>query len=219
MPKYFNDTEEIDFEFLSTQLNVSTSPVNLVLQSPASEAAGYDAASTPSFDLHPLPFQPDGGYHEYRFDWTPDKVSFYADGIWLKDMTASVPTSPGHITLSHWSNGNRDWSGGPPVRDAVMTVSYVKAYFNSSTPSRQEDYRRRCRDATAVNATCGIPDQGGAGNSTRSTFFFSLERNMTVGQPGQSESGAGRAGGALGVVAAVLVGQVLLRGFGSLWLW
>ena len=193
-PKYFNDTEEIDVEILSKQLNDSSSPVNLVLQSPASQKAGFDAAGTPNFNVHQLPFRPDRGYHEYRFDWSPEKVSFYADGAWLKDMTMSVPTSPGHITFSHWSNGNADWSGGPPSVDAVMTVSYMKAYFNSSTPSRQEDYRRRCTKPTATNATCVIPVQSVApdpssrdGNSTARTFFFNQQHNMTVNQTDSSE--------------------------------
>lgn len=228
--KYFNDTEEIDFEFLSTQFNASSWPVNLVLQSPASQKAGYDAAGTPTFDVHHLPFQPDGGYHEYRFDWSPGKVSFYADGIWLRDMTESVPTSPGHITLSHWSNGKADWSGGPPVADAVMTVSYMKAYFNSSTPSRQQDYRRRCTNATVPNATCVIPDlpvvpdqSSSNENSTSNTFFFSQQNNMTVDQPGQSDSESSRASTVirsrtLDVVAAVLVGYALLRCFESRWI-
>ncbi|KAI9870286.1 MAG: hypothetical protein M1830_004440, partial [Pleopsidium flavum] len=187
--QYFNDTEEIDLEFLSSQLNASSSPVNLVLQSPASQQAGFDAAGTPTFDLYQLPFHPDTGYHEYRFDWSPERVSFYADGAWLKDMTTSVPTSPGHITFSHWSNGNSEWSRGPPAVDAVMTVSYLKAYFNSSAPSRQQDYYRRCTNPTATNATCVIPLQSVApdplssdGNTTAHTFFFSQQHNMTANQ-------------------------------------
>lgn len=215
--QYFNDTAEIDVEFLSRQLQASTWPVNLVLQSPASQNAGHDAAHTPTFDLHPLPFHPDGGYHEYRFDWSAGKVSFYADGAWLKDMTESVPTSPGHIAFGHWSNGNADWSGGPPAVDAVMTVSYLKAYFNSSTPERGQDYRRRCMDPTAPNATCVIPAQtvapdllGDGGNRTGKTFFFGREHNMTVGQPGQGGAEVSRAllmvgCRSLDVVVAVLV--------------
>ena len=176
--------------------------------------------------MHPLPFRPDGGYHEYRFDWSPGKVSFYADGAWLKDMTEAVPTSPGHITFSHWSNGNADWSGGPPSVDAVMTVSYMKAYFNSSASSRQQAYSRRCTNPAATNATCVIPVQtvapdlsGSEGNSTAHTFFFNQQHNMTADQPGQSPSGASRASitkattRALGIVVAVLVGHALQRCF------
>ncbi|KAI9718450.1 MAG: hypothetical protein M1812_004171 [Candelaria pacifica] len=197
---YFNNSQEIDIEFLSSQFNASASLVNLVLQSPASADAGFNAANTPTFDLYQLPFQPDAGFHEYRFDWTKDKVSFYADGQWLRDMTQAVPTDPGHITMSHWSNGDPHWSGGPPEKDAVLTVSYVKAYFNSSSPARQKDFSGRCKNPTAKNATCQIPDQkvapdplGPNGNTAANTFFFSAQSNMTVNQTvyGQSSKTGG----------------------------
>ena len=56
-------------EFLSDQFNAQSGyPVNLVLQSPASLEAGDNAANTSTFDPHPLPFNPDGEFHEYRFD-------------------------------------------------------------------------------------------------------------------------------------------------------
>ncbi len=185
-------------EFLSSQFNASSSPVNLVLQSPQSQEAGFNAAGTPTFDLHQLPFRPDTGYHEYRFDWTKDKVSFYADGQWLMEMTQAVPTDAGHITMSHWSNGDPSWSGGPPEKDAVLTVSYVKAYFNSSEPARQKDYSGRCKDKSAKNAICQIPDQkiapdplGPNGNTAADTFFFTAQPNMTPNQTvyGQNSSG------------------------------
>ena len=179
--QFRNNTQEIDMEFLSSQFNDSYS-VNLVLQSPASTAAGYDASKTPSFLRYILPFNPAGGFHEYRFDWLPDRVSFYADGHWLHDMTENVPDSPGHLMLNHWSNGDPRWSGGPPASDAVLTVSYIKAYFNSSDPTRQGALRKGCSISNMETNVCKIPDQavapdtGGVnGNTTARTFFFSKD--------------------------------------------
>ncbi|KAF2087792.1 glycoside hydrolase family 16 protein [Saccharata proteae CBS 121410] len=157
-----NDTQEIDMEFLSQQLNATSNPVNLVLQSPMSEDAGFNAAGTPDYDLFPLDFRPDEGFHEYRFDWLPDRVSFYADGQWLRDMTTTLPNSPGHLVLNHWSNGDPNWSAGPPSEDSVMTVSYVKAYYNSSLPNRAKDYELRCTSNGTYpvgSRICQIPDQ------------------------------------------------------------
>lgn len=171
-------------EFLSKDINITSNPVNLVLQSPASEEAGFDAANTGTFKVRELPYDPSGAFHEYRFDWSPNSVSFYADGVLLDTMKEAIPTSAGHITLSHWSNGSPDWSGGPPISDAILTVEYVKAYFNSSDPSRQKDWQDRCKDPSTLNATCPIPEATEApnGNMSAKTFFFSMQLNSTGNQ-------------------------------------
>ncbi|KAJ2906210.1 glycoside hydrolase family 16 protein [Zalerion maritima] len=181
---YFNDTQEIDMEFLSTEFNYDndTYPVNLVLQSREAAADGYDAAGTNDFAKVDLPFNPTTDFHEYRLDFITDRVVFYADGQALATMNGSaVPTSAGHLMLSHWSNGNPLWSGGPPETDAPISVSYVKAYFNSSNTQRQSDWENRCTDINAVNATCNIPDVT-ADNNDAATFFFTQQENMTVNQ-------------------------------------
>jgi hypothetical protein len=133
-------------EFLSRQLNQSSdgSLVNLVNQSPRAEAQGYNAQGTPGFDAHSLPFRVDTDFHEYRFDWVPGKVTFYADNVLLKTMTEDIPTSPGHLVLNHWSNGDRYWSGGPPSADAAMIVTHAHMYFNSSIESLQQSFRKTC---------------------------------------------------------------------------
>ncbi|KAL8986674.1 MAG: hypothetical protein Q9177_004053 [Variospora cf. flavescens] len=182
---YLDDTQEIDMEFLSSQFNETSHPVNLVLQSEASLAAGYNAIATDDFQVHQLPFDPSGGFHEYRFDWFQDRIEFYADGVLLKTMSGDgVPSKPGHLMLSQWSNGDPKWSGGPPEQDAIMTVNYVKAYFNSSDTKRQDDWSNRCRDINAPNATCEVPDITAPpqGNVSANTFFFSQQQNMTVNQ-------------------------------------
>lgn len=193
-------------EFLSRQFSTSNSSVNLVLQSSESLAAGYDAQRTSSFTVYPLPFSPDQAFHEYRFDWTPDKVSFLADGQWLMDMTANVPTSPGYLVLNHWSNGDPKWSGGPPDRDAALTVSYVKAYFNSSDLARQRAFEERCGGGTGdAGRVCEIPDQvvppdpqGLEGNVTARTFFFTRGVAQTV-QDGNGTQSGNRASAAASV--------------------
>ena len=89
-------------------------------------------------------------------------------------MTTAVPNHGGHLTLSHWSTGNQDWSGGPPDRDAVVTVEYVKAYFNSSDAGKTKEWEDGCKDVGAPNATCEIPDVKGPpdGNSSAKTVFL-----------------------------------------------
>ena len=159
-----------------------------MLQTPQSVTNGFDAANTTDYRVQPLPFDPSDGFHEYRFDWSDSQVEFYVDGAWTWAMTHSVPTSPGHLFLNHWSNGDASWSGGPPPQDALFTVSYVKAYFNSSSPQRQADFAKRC-PAFDPAQTCQIPDQttppdpaGPQGNDTAHTYFFSLDAGHTPNQ-------------------------------------
>lgn len=187
-------------EFLSEQwvFENNTFPVNLVLQSTASIAAGYNAKNTGNYIVANLPFNPTTGYHEYRIDFIPGNVIFLADGHELAHMnTTAVPDMPGHMILTQWSNGNPLWSSGPPTEQAVMTVSYVKAYFNSSLASRQADWTRRCQDDSGPNAICPIPDQIVAPdpnitttNDTANPYFFSDQKNKTNNQTVYGKSGA-----------------------------
>ena len=195
---YLDDEREIDMEFLSRQQQprpgVSSShsggTVNLVLQSPESAREGYVNPSSADFALQDLPFKPQEGYHEYRFDWVPGRVEFYADGVLLRTMRENVPDRAGKVHVSHWSNGNAGWSGGPPGSDAVMVVSYVKAYFNSS----EESGLGECGEGERV---CQVPDQreapepsGPEGNRTGHTMFFGNE-SETEGRAAKKGGGAG----------------------------
>ncbi|KAL2145147.1 hypothetical protein VTI28DRAFT_7897 [Corynascus sepedonium] len=190
MPAYM----EIDMEFLSKDFNASNRsyPINLVLQSREAAMAGYDASATGNFVRVFLPFDPTEDFHEYRIDYLPERVFFFADGEVLAEMDGpAVPSSPGHLILRHWSNGNKYWSGGPPTEDAPLVVSYVKAYFNSSTAQRQRDWEARCPDPTASNAVCEIPDVTPA-NRSAAAWFFSDHANMTNNQTVSEQSKASR---------------------------
>ncbi|TQV90499.1 glycoside hydrolase family 16 protein [Cordyceps javanica] len=158
---YFNDTQEIDMELLSHEFDFENHvyPVNLVIQSAESMKAGYNAAKTGTFKKTNLTFDPTKGFHEYRFDYLPGSVLFYADSTLLAEMAgADAPSAAGHLVLQHWSNGNPLWSAGPPEVDSSIVVSYVKAYFNSSDADQPALWERDC--ARAKVAACVIPDTG-----------------------------------------------------------
>jgi hypothetical protein len=132
----------------------------MVIHSDASEANGFDASKTPTFYSQPLPFDPTAAFHEYRIDWEPNLAKFYVDSVLVHTMNENIPTEPGTLFLNHWSNGSPGWSWGPPTEMASMTVLYVKAYFNSSDPSRVNSAQNRCSAATAGKPlTCAIPDE------------------------------------------------------------
>ncbi|KAB5557899.1 glycoside hydrolase, family 16 [Coniochaeta sp. 2T2.1] len=211
---FYNDTAEIDMEFLSKDFQTSNNsyPVNLVLQSNEAAEAGYNAADTGNYIKTYLPFNPTTDFHEYRMNFTPNKVLFYGDNQLLGLMNGSaVPSTGGHLVLQHWSNGNPLWSGGPPAEEAVLTVKYVKAYFNSSTAQRNRDWVQRCKDVTGPNAVCEIPEIT-ATDSTPGGFFFSDQHNMTNNQTvsGKSEGQRLGYGWSLMLVLPVLASGMVL---------
>ncbi|KAM3440009.1 hypothetical protein NHJ13734_003444 [Beauveria thailandica] len=177
---FFNDTQEIDIEFLSREFDFENNvyPVNLVIQSMASLQAGYDASKSGNFVRANLTFNPTDGFHEYRFDYLPGRVRFYADSKLLAEMAgADTPSTAGHLVLQHWSNGNALWSGGPPTVDSPIVVSYVKAYFNSSDADEASKWEKRCSEAKV--ATCVIPDLG-VENATTGGQFLSRQNSSTA---------------------------------------
>lgn len=143
-------------EFLSKQYE-NSGIVNLVNQSPDSQAAGFNAAYTPGYDVQKLPFRPDGDFHEYRFDWIPGSISYYADDVLLRVFTHDIPNSPGHMVLNHWSNGDIGWSAGPPVQDTAITIQYTHLYFNSSEPRELKRFNTACPNYDAAKI-CKIQD-------------------------------------------------------------
>ncbi|KAF4984923.1 hypothetical protein FDECE_16975 [Fusarium decemcellulare] len=171
---YFNDTQEIDIEFLSREFDHQSGsyPINLVVQSLRSLEAGYDASKTGTYKRVNLDFNPTDAFHEYRFDYTPNQVLFYADSRLLARMEGSdIPSTGGHLILQHWSNGNQLWSGGPPAEDATITVSYVKAYFNSSNSEHQSHLKQQCLSSSKKEAMCMILDVTRENATTGGKFF------------------------------------------------
>ena len=140
----------------------------------------------PSLTAHakPPPPSPTAAFHEYRYDWTPSSVTFYADSTPLTTMntTSAIPDSPGHLSFSHWSNGDPAWSGGPPAQDAILTVSYFKAFFNASSapaaPANGCGYGN-----PAARGVCAVPDLTGAPDGNASAWA------AWYGSPGGTEPG------------------------------
>ncbi|KAK0610772.1 concanavalin A-like lectin/glucanase domain-containing protein [Immersiella caudata] len=196
---YFNDTQEIDMEFLSKDFRPENNsyPVNIVLHSSLSLATGFDAVKAGTWTQAYLPFNPTDGFHEYRFDFLPNVVYFYADGKYLTKMDgAAVPTVGGQLLLTHWSNGKATWTGGPPKKDVVMSIEYVKTYFNSTSPDQQAAFTKRCPDVSK-GSVCALP-------ALEKDTFFNLTSINGGGSLG-SGSGSGSGGGSSASGGYVLV--------------
>lgn len=218
--------------------------MNLVLHSTESLQAGRQDPNTENYGKPVLPVDVTAAFHEYRFDWSPGRVSFFFDGEWVYDLNSDdVPVEGSPFLMNHWSNGAPGWSLGPPEQDAVMTVSYFKAYFNSSNPQRTDDFNGRCMDPSRPGAVCVVPHQVGAPNGTATdasnstsqsgtaeialgqstgakTFFFSEQNNQTVNQTvynasAPSSTGGGKPGAGASSTAPALS---LISGYTQGWM-
>lgn len=178
-------------ELLSSNANATSNPIYLVMQSPESAQHGFNALDTSTYEVAQLPFPADANtanataaangdhgsvsstLHEYRFDWTPAGVRYYADSKILDTLVHRYAPSNGSLFLNHWSNGNMLWSRGPPTQNAVVTVSYIKAYFNTSDPARGPVFEAACAAAKVDNKNvCVVPDYIPIdGDDERSHFF------------------------------------------------
>ncbi|KAG8695715.1 hypothetical protein FRC11_001273, partial [Ceratobasidium sp. 423] len=74
-------------------------------------------------------------FHEHRLDWLPTSTKYYYDGSLKSTVSKNSPTVESPLLVNVWSDGGPLWSRGPPTQDAIATIYYIKAYFNSSTVS------------------------------------------------------------------------------------
>jgi hypothetical protein len=126
-------------------------------------------------------------FHEYRIDLLPGRIDFFFDSISVGTTYESIPDSAGTLELIHRvDNGFAD----PPAQDAVMTVGYVKAYYN--TTSRDQP-PQGCRNLH--ENVCPIHDQDKAPNPDgKVTAFYTLPSDGSAVEkdPGVTTPGSGR---------------------------
>lgn len=121
---YKNDTSEIDVEYLSGKpgpaaLQYSVKPQQYLLNGAASKTT----LATDTINDTSVP-------SDWRFVWKPEAVTFGTKGE--KVITMNVPSAPGKIMLNHWSDGNPNFSRGPPGRDSTITVKSLQGVYNDT---------------------------------------------------------------------------------------
>ncbi|KAF9267474.1 concanavalin A-like lectin/glucanase [Marasmius fiardii PR-910] len=123
---YINDAQEQDIEFLSAETDYYQR-VHYTNQPGSTSGAALNVV-IPGADFTTF------GTH--RFDWLPSKTTYFYAGSGLTStntITKNVPTTPSEFVLNVWSNGDPNWSQGPPTSDAIATVQWVHLYFNSTS--------------------------------------------------------------------------------------
>ncbi|CAO3588075.1 unnamed protein product [Absidia cylindrospora] len=127
---FFNPDGEIDIEVLGAVAPFqSYFAIHPGLQEPNGRASAL------THDNHPLGFDPSSDFHEYRFDWYPNRADFYIDGQLAQSLTTNIPQKPGRFMFSHWTDGNAKFSKGPPTTNAIMEIKSIVAVFNTSVPA------------------------------------------------------------------------------------
>lgn len=147
---YKNDTSEVDIEYLSvweeaTLLYTVKPQIYFDSGNPSNSTYQRQAwnDTRASFDEE---------FHEWSFVWLPDIVHYGLDANYSRFITTNVPQAPGRLALSQWSDGNSNYSMGPPTKDSTVTVSSLWAVYNDTNASALT-----CKTATsACTITNGI---------------------------------------------------------------
>ncbi|KAI8581170.1 hypothetical protein K450DRAFT_233425 [Umbelopsis ramanniana AG] len=164
---YGNDSE-IDMETLSA-LNP---PETYFAIHPGLTDAQSGRASALTHTNYMLNYTPSEEYHEYRFDWIPGLAIFYIDGKEANRLYTNIPTVPGRILVNHWTDGNANFSQGPPKQNAFMDVQNITLFFNVSS-----------NDSSANNMACQTSHQA-------CSIDVTTAESMPTPSPSVSQSGA-----------------------------
>jgi len=148
---YQSDSQEADIEFLTSDPDYSrtvhyTNQPGLLNGDPDPDAAKVVVISGDNVDFT--------AFNEHRLDWLPDRTMFYFNSALTATISKNSPDQPSYLLANVWSDGGSGWTHGPPTSDAVATIYYINAYFNSSsvTPG---DFDQVCTAAGNV-APCSV---------------------------------------------------------------
>ncbi|KAJ3279685.1 hypothetical protein HK104_001243, partial [Borealophlyctis nickersoniae] len=116
-------------------------------------------------------------FHEHRIDWVSGTSEFFIDKVRQQTIVKNVPNVGATVLFNAWSNGDPQWSGGPPTQDAIATVRNIRMYFNSTSFSH-DAFINRCNAAGGsgkastvcrVDAADYVPGKGNSAAATTTT--------------------------------------------------
>lgn len=75
-------------------------------------------------------FNVDEQFHEYTFEWLPDSITWYIDGIEKYTVTENIPNLPQQIMMNIWICTTSEWAGefDSSTLPAYAEYDYVKFY-------------------------------------------------------------------------------------------
>ena len=84
--------------------------------------------------IYELGFDASEDFHEYGFDWQPDSITWYVDGVSVYKATVSIPSHAGHIMMNLWNvaDTNADWAGKFDDSKLPVTAQYEWIGYKSA---------------------------------------------------------------------------------------
>ncbi|KAE8226680.1 hypothetical protein CF319_g754 [Tilletia indica] len=128
---YKTDVNEVDMEY-----NNPTGAINGSIKDTVKPQVYNGNIADPS--TYQKTYAPGGAdmsldFHTWGFHWTTDRVEFGLDGDYAQVISTNVPQLPGTLSFSHWSDGNPNYSGGPPVQDTMLNFRRTWAFWNDTS--------------------------------------------------------------------------------------
>ncbi len=117
-----NPHDEIDFEFIAMR------PRNV-------DVAFFAHSKGPNVVSAPLNFDPRSGFNDYAFHWGPDRMTWYANGVLLREFKRTegepFPITPSKIYISLWSGTAQmtSWLGEFRYPGTRLVASYERIAF------------------------------------------------------------------------------------------
>lgn len=84
--------------------------------------------------LYELGFDAAEDFHEYGFDWQPDSITWYVDGVSVYKATVDIPSHNGHIMMNLWNvaDSNSNWAGKFDESKLPVTAQYEWIGYKSA---------------------------------------------------------------------------------------
>ena len=81
--------------------------------------------------LYNLGYDASKEFHEYGFEWLPDSITWFIDGVKIYKATENIPTHPQNLMMNLWNCiGKEGWSGDFEVdRNTKLPVSSHYQYL------------------------------------------------------------------------------------------
>lgn len=82
--------------------------------------------------MHELGFDASEDFHKYAFDWQPDKITWYVDGVEVYSAEKNLPSTPSKIMMNVWPGTGVDgwlkaFDGTVPLTAEYKSVNFTAA--------------------------------------------------------------------------------------------
>src|SRR5690606_33268754 len=89
---------------------------------------------------HHLGFDASQSFNTYGFDWKPDSIDFYVNGVKVYTGYGNIPRTPGKIMMNLWAGSNVDewlahYDGRTPLMAEYEYVRYYQNGFPGNNPT------------------------------------------------------------------------------------